>query len=93
MLFEELPGIVNASLFDRNLHGKTLLRHIASSEDADVLREKIAPAWKLYTLVGKLSGGAKKYRLYIYHIGEGTIWLDDMKLVPVEKASGKEARP
>ena len=48
-----------------------------------VLREKIAPAWKQYTLVAKLSEGAKTYRLYLYHIGAGTIWLDDMKLVPV----------
>jgi len=48
-----------------------------------VLRRKIEPPWRQYTLIGKLSPGAKTYHLYLYHIGEGTIWLDDMKLVPV----------
>ena len=48
-----------------------------------VLRQKIDPPWKQYTVIGKLSPGAKAYHVYLYHIGEGTIWLDDMKLVPV----------
>ena len=52
-----------------------------------VLRQKIDPPWKQYTVIGKLSPGAKTYRVFLYDIGEGTIWLDDMKLVPVgEKA-------
>jgi len=41
MFFEELPGIVNASLFSINLDGEELVHHIVSSEDADILRDKI----------------------------------------------------
>jgi len=48
-----------------------------------VLRQKIGPQWKEYTLRGKPDAGAKTYRVYFYHIGLGTIWLDDMKLVPI----------
>lgn len=48
-----------------------------------VLRKKIEPAWKEYTLVGAVAKDAKTFSLYVYHIGTGTIWLDDMKLVPV----------
>ena len=47
------------------------------------LRKKIGPGWTLYTVAGTPTPGAKTYRLFLYHIGEGTIWLDDMTLVPV----------
>ncbi len=58
------------------------------------LRQKIAPGWKQYTVIGKLAAGAKTYRVFIYHIGAGTIWLDDVKLVPVgAKADETEVRP
>jgi len=46
-------------------------------------REKIGPEWKEYTLVGKPEGKNPTYMLYVYVIGEGTIWLDDVSLVPV----------
>ena len=49
-----------------------------------VLREKIGAAWKQYTLIGKTSGEAKTYRVFFYHIGEGTIWLDDVAIVPAK---------
>jgi hypothetical protein len=48
-----------------------------------VLREKIGPAWKQYTVIGEPEAGAKTYGVYLYHIGAGTIWLDDMELVPI----------
>ena len=47
------------------------------------LRQKIDPAWKQYALRGNLQDGEKTYSVYFYHIGRGTIWLDDVKLVPV----------
>jgi len=47
------------------------------------LREKIGPAWKQYTVIGEPEAEAKTYGVYFYHIGKGTIWLDDMELVPV----------
>jgi hypothetical protein len=48
-----------------------------------VLREKIDPAWKQYTVLGEPQAGAKTYGVYFYQIGLGTVWLDDMKLVPI----------
>jgi hypothetical protein len=48
-----------------------------------VLRQKIAPEWKEYTVAGTPEAGSKTFNVYFYAIGEGTIWLDDMKLVPV----------
>jgi hypothetical protein len=47
------------------------------------LREKMGPAWKQYTVTGKPTAGKDEYTVYFYHIGAGTIWLDDVKLVPV----------
>jgi len=47
------------------------------------MREKIGDAWKQYTLVGEPAEGKKTYQVYFYSIGAGTIWLDDVELVPV----------
>ena len=47
------------------------------------LRRKLPPEWKRYTLSGKPTAGAKTFMVYFYAIGGGTIWLDDVKLVPV----------
>jgi len=47
------------------------------------LRQKIAPEWKEYTVVGTPAQGSKPYGVYFYAVGGGTIWLDDVKLVPV----------
>jgi predicted ABC-class ATPase len=41
MFFEELPRILHASLFYKNLHEKTLHEHIRTSEDADFLRDQL----------------------------------------------------
>jgi len=46
-------------------------------------REKIPGEWKQYTLAGKPAEGKNTYTLYFYAVGEGTIWLDDVELVPV----------
>jgi hypothetical protein len=47
------------------------------------LREKIGDAWKQYTAVGEPVAGKNTYQVYFYSIGAGTIWLDDVELVPV----------
>jgi hypothetical protein len=47
------------------------------------LREKIGPEWKQYTVLGEPQAGQDTYGVYFYHIGTGTIWLDDMELVPI----------
>ncbi|UCG56479.1 MAG: hypothetical protein JSU70_16650 [Phycisphaerales bacterium] len=48
-----------------------------------VLREKMGPVWKQYTVIAEPEAGAKTYGVYLYHIGAGTIWLDDVELVPI----------
>ena len=50
------------------------------------LRERIGPQWREYTLKGAPVAGKEDYRVYFYATGEGTLWLDDVKLVP---AGGK----
>jgi hypothetical protein len=52
------------------------------------LRKRIGPDWEQVTLAGTLDEGAQTYHLYIYVTGEGTIWLDEAKLVPAGGAKG-----
>jgi hypothetical protein len=47
------------------------------------LREKIGDAWREYSVSGKPAPDQKTYQVYFYAIGGGTIWLDDVGLVPV----------
>jgi hypothetical protein len=47
------------------------------------LRQKIGQEWKQYTVKGTPEPGKPTYNVYFYSIGEGTIWLDDVALVPV----------
>ena len=47
------------------------------------LRQKLAPEWQQYTVRGKPEPAAREFTLYIYSIGAGTIYLDDVSLVPV----------
>jgi len=47
------------------------------------LRKKIGPEWELISLKGQTEPGAKEFSLYLYATGQGTIWLDDAKLVPL----------
>ena len=42
MFFEELPQIVQASLFKKNLSEKTLRKHIETAEDTDFLRDQLS---------------------------------------------------
>ena len=47
------------------------------------LRKKIGPEWEQVRLKGVAEPGAKDFSFYIYVTGQGTIWLDDAKLVPL----------
>jgi hypothetical protein len=47
------------------------------------LREPVGPEWTEIVVRGIPQPDAKDFRLYIYAIGAGTIYLDDAKLVPV----------
>ncbi|MFW6162754.1 MAG: hypothetical protein ACODAJ_08270 [Planctomycetota bacterium] len=46
------------------------------------LRQRIGPEWKQYSLAGEPVAGKEEYRVYFYATGKGTLWLDDVKLVP-----------
>jgi hypothetical protein len=47
------------------------------------LRQKTPPQWKEITVIGKPESSKKTYQVYLYVTGGGTIWLDDVALVPV----------
>lgn len=46
-------------------------------------RGHIGPKWQQVVLKGTLQPDADGYTVYVYVTGEGTIWLDDARLVPV----------
>jgi hypothetical protein len=50
---------------------------------AGTLRKKIGPEWEKVSLKGVTEPGAKDFSFYIYVTGQGAIWLDDAKLVPL----------
>ncbi len=47
------------------------------------LRQKIGPEWEQITLTGLPEPDAQTFMFYIYVTGQGTIYLDEAKLVPV----------
>jgi hypothetical protein len=79
-----IPGATEYKLtFWAKGEGDNILFVNFESGATGVLRQKIGPEWKEYTVVGKPEGKSPTFGVYIYHIGAGTIWLDDMSLVPV----------
>lgn len=47
------------------------------------LRRKIGTDWEQVKLKGVAEAGARDFSVYIYVTGEGTLWLDDARLVPL----------
>jgi hypothetical protein len=47
------------------------------------LRRKIGREWEQVSLKGTAEPGAKDFNFYIYVTGQGTLWLDAAKLVPL----------
>ena len=43
----------------------------------------IGPEWQKITVTGKPRAGAKKFTVYIYSRGGGTIWIDAARLLPL----------
>lgn len=79
-----VPGATGYKLtFWARGQGDNLLFVNFEAGAAGTLREKIADAWKQYTLIGEPASDAKTYQVYFYSIGAGTIWLDDVELTPV----------
>lgn len=44
---------------------------------------QIGPEWQKITVTAKPKAGAKKFTLYIYSRGGGTIWVDEARLLPL----------
>jgi hypothetical protein len=79
-----VPGATDYKLtFWAKGEGDNLLFVNFESGATGTLRQKFGPEWKEYTVLGKPEKDAKTFGVYLYHIGEGTIWLDDVSLVPV----------
>jgi hypothetical protein len=83
----QLPAVPGAKQYKLNFwakgEGENMLFVNFETGARGALREKIGPVWKQYTVIGEPIAEAKTYGVYLYHIGAGTIWLDDMELVPI----------
>ena len=83
----ELPAVPGAKQYKLTFwargEGENMLFVNFEMGARGVLREKVGPAWKQYTVIGEPEAEAQTYGVYFYHIGVGTVWLDDMELVPV----------
>ncbi len=83
----KLPAVPGATEYKLTFWGKgegdNLLFVNFESGATGQLRQKLGSEWKEYTVLGKPEKDAKTFGVYFYHIGEGTIWLDDVSLVPV----------
>jgi hypothetical protein len=79
-----VPGVKQYKLtFWAKGEGENMLFVNFETGARGALREKIGPVWKQYTVIGEPIAEVKTYGVYLYHIGAGTIWLDDMELVPI----------
>lgn len=83
----KLPAVPGATEYKLTFwakgEGDNLLFVNFESGASGTLRQKFGPEWAEYTVVGKPEKDAKTFMVYFYHIGEGTVWLDDVSLVPV----------
>ena len=48
------------------------------------LRKRIGPDWEKVTVTGTPKPDGKRFRVFLYATGRGTIWLDDASLEPVK---------
>ncbi len=82
-----LPAVPGASAYRLTLWAKgegdnLLFLNFEGGADG-TRRDKIPGQWTQYQLEGKPVAGRQTYQVFLYVIGEGTIWLDDVQLVPV----------
>jgi hypothetical protein len=82
-----LPAVPGASEYQLTFwakgEGDNLLFLNFEEGASGTRRDKVPGEWTQYTLSGKPSEGKRTYQVYFYVIGEGTIWLDDVALVPI----------
>jgi hypothetical protein len=84
---QNIPTIEGATGYDLTIwakgEGENMLQIAFESGARGTFTQKIGPEWQQITVTGKPDPGAKKFSLYIYARGGGTIWVDDAKLLPV----------
>ena len=79
-----VPGATGYRLtFCARGQGDNMLFVNFEGDAGGTMREKIGDGWRQYTLTGEPVEGRKTYQVYFYSIGAGTIWLDDVELMPV----------
>ena len=83
----KIPAVQGATEYKLTLwakgEGDNMLFVNFESGAHGTLRQKIPPEWTEITVMGKPEAKEPTYGVYVYVIGEGTIWLDDLSLVPV----------
>gem|GEM_PF-1012203 len=82
-----VPTIEGATGYELTIWAKgegNNMLHVAFESGArGSFMEKIGPEWRKITVTGKPDAGAKKFNLYIYARGGGTLWIDDARLLPL----------
>jgi hypothetical protein len=84
---QTIPTIAGATEYELTIwakgEGENQLQIAFESGANGTFTGKIGPEWKQITVTGKADPNAKKFTLYIYARGGGTVWVDDAKLLPV----------
>jgi hypothetical protein len=82
-----IPTIEGATGYELTIwargEGNNMLHIAFESGASGRFMERIGPEWRKITVTGKPKAGAKKFTLYFYSRGGGTLWLDDARLLPL----------
>jgi len=82
-----IPTIEGATGYELTIWAKgegNNMLHIAFEAGArGQFREQIGPEWRQITVTGKPDAGAKKFTIWLYSRGGGTIWLDEARMLPL----------
>ncbi len=82
-----IPVVEGANEYELTIwakgEGENMLNVAYESGARGQFSGKIGAEWQEIKVKGTLDKGAKKFTIYLYIRGGGTIWLDDAKLLPV----------
>ena len=82
-----VPTIEGATGYELTIWAKgegNNMLHIAFEAGArGNFREQIGPEWQKITVTGTPQADAKKFTLWIYARGGGTLWLDEARMLPL----------
>lgn len=84
---QSIPTIAGATEYTLTFwargEGENQLQVAFESGARGTFTGKIDAEWKPITVTGQADPNAKKFTLYFYSRGAGTVWVDDAKLLPV----------